>query len=101
MEGNMTDLGTIYKLNIHIEGLPTNMDDVDFSARFYCFKDSIEIPKKDMIRIDENNYVAVVDSNKIGRGEIKMQITVQILDADIEDGIRTEVYTLNTNITIK
>ena len=25
----MTDLGTIYKINIHIEGLPTNMDDVD------------------------------------------------------------------------
>ena len=31
----MTDLGTIYKINIHIEGLPTNMDDVDFTARFY------------------------------------------------------------------
>ena len=42
----MTDLGTIYKLNIHIEGLPTNMDDVEFTAKFYCFRESIEIPKK-------------------------------------------------------
>ena len=28
-----TDLGTIYKLNIHIEGLPNTMDDVDFEHK--------------------------------------------------------------------
>lgn len=40
-----TNLGTIYKVNIHLEGLPTNMDDVDFTAEFYCIH-SINILKK-------------------------------------------------------
>ena len=97
----MTDLGTIYKLNIHIEGLPTNMDDVDFTARFYCFRESIELSKENMIRIDEINYIAVIDSKKIGKGSIKMQIVVDVPDADVDGGIRTEIYTENTGIIIK
>lgn len=96
----MTDLGTIYKINIHIEGLPTNMDDVDFTARFYCFRDFIELRKDDLIRVDENNYIAVVDSAKIGRGTIKMKITVNVPDGYIDDGVRTEIYTENTGIKI-
>lgn len=53
-----------------------------------------------MIRVDENNYIAVIDSNKIGRGSIKMRITVNIPDADIPDGIRTEIYTEDLNIQV-
>lgn len=96
-----TDLGTIYKLNVNIE-LPDNltMDDVDFSCRFYCWKDSIEVNKDQMIRLDENNYIAVVDSNLIGRGEIINQVTVNIPDNDIEDGFREEIYTDRTGIKI-
>lgn len=96
----MTNLGTIYKINIHLEGLPTNMDDVEFTVQFYCFRDFIELSKKDMIRVDENNYIAVVDSAKIGKGSIKMRVTVNILDADIPGGIRTEIYTHDTGIII-
>lgn len=94
-----TNIGTIYKVNIHLEGLPTNMDDVDFTAEFYCTR-SITILKKDMVRIDENNYIAVIDSKKIGKGSIKMRITVNIPDADIPDGIRTEIYTEDLNIIV-
>lgn len=96
-----TDLGTVYKLNVSIE-LPDNltMDDVDFSCRFYCWKDSVEVKKDQMIRLDENNYIAVVDSNLIGRGEIINQVTVNIPDNDIEDGFRTEIYTDKTGIKI-
>ena len=39
----MTDLGTIYKLNIHIDGLPGTMDDVSFTAVFFC-ADGISTP---------------------------------------------------------
>lgn len=95
-----TDLGTIYKLNIHIDGLPGTMDDVAFTCRFWTFKESITLPKEEMIRLDADNYIAVIDSTKIGRGTIKVQTTVQIPDTDVNGGIRTEIYTEDTGIKI-
>ena len=54
-----------------------------------------------MIRIDEDNYVAVIDSSLIGRGEIRVQTTVLIPDTDCDGGIRTEIYTEQTGIKIR
>lgn len=96
-----TDLGTIYKLNIHIDGLPGSMDDVAFSCRFFCWRDSVEIGKEEMIRLDENNYIAVVDSRMIGRGVIKARVAVDVPDGDCPDGIRKEIYTIDTGIRIR
>ncbi len=96
-----TDLGTIYKLNMHIEGLPSTMDDVEFSCKFWTFKESVTIQKNEMIRIDENNYVAVIDSSLIGRGTIHVQTTVLIPDTDCDGGIRIEIYTEKTDIRIR
>lgn len=72
-----TDLGTIYKLNIHIDGLPGTMDDVAFTCCFWTFKESITLSKEEMIRLDADNYIAVIDSTLIGRGTIKVQTTVR------------------------
>ena len=95
-----TDLGTIYKLCIHIDGLPGTMDDVAFTCRFWTFKESVTLPKEEMIRLDADNYIAVIDSTLLGRGTIKVQTTVQIPDTDIEGGFRTEIYTEDTGIKI-
>ena len=96
-----TDLGTIYKLNIHIDGLPATMADVAFSCRFWSWKDSITIPKEEMIRLDADNYLAVIDSKLLGRGTIKVQTTVSVPDGDCPGGLRTEIYTEETGIKIK
>ena len=81
-----TDLGTTYKLNINIEGLPGTMDDVDFRCKFWTYRKELTMDKKDMIRINENNYMAVIDSSLLGRGTIKVQTTVLVPDTDV-DGI--------------
>ena len=96
-----TDLGTTYKLNIHIEGLPSTMDDVEFHCRFWTYRGSVTIKKEKMVRIDEDNYMAVIDSSRIGRGTIKVQTTVLVPDSDCDGGIRTEIYTEETGIRIK
>ena len=96
-----TDLGTTYKLNIHIDGLPGTMDDVEFSCRFWTWRDSITIQKEEMIRLDADNYLAVIDSKLIGRGTIKVQTTVSVPDGDCPGGLRTEIYTEETGIKIK
>ena len=95
------DLGTVFKLNVNIE-LPSGftMDDVNFSCRFYTWKKSVVVEKKDMIRLDSDNYIAIIDSSLIGRGFIKNQTTVYIPDADIQEGTRKEIYTEETTIRI-
>lgn len=97
-----TDVGTIYKLNVSIT-LPSGltMDDVDFTCRFYTFKQSVVISKEQMFRIDQDNYVAVLDSQLIGRGHIKNQVTVYLPDDDIDGGKRKEIYTEETTIMIR
>ena len=44
-----TDLGTIYKLNIHIGGLPGTMDDVDFHCKFWTYRKELTVEKKDIL----------------------------------------------------
>lgn len=95
-----TDLGTIYKLNIHIGGLPGTMDDVDFHCKFWTYRKELTVEKKDMIRIDENNYMAVVDSSLLGRGTLKVQTTVLVPDTDVDGGVRREIYTEYTDIKV-
>lgn len=98
MEAN---LGTIYKFNVHVDGLPTSMDDIEFSCTFYCSPiKKITIQKKDMIRLDENNYVAIVDSSLIGKGIIHNEIELLINDNDIPSGIRKEIYTEKTDVRV-
>lgn len=53
-----------------------------------------------MVKVDDDNYVACVDSTKLGVGKIMCRVTAYIPDADFEDGLRTEIETVDTNVTI-
>lgn len=99
---NKIFLGTELKLNINIEPIDnTSMDDYDFTVDVYCSpQKSITITKKDAIRIDENNYIILVDTTQLGTGNIKCKVTAYIPDPDFKDQERTEVVCINTNIKI-
>ena len=102
MENTSTFIGTELKLNINIEPIGNvTMDDYDFEVDVYCsVKRVLTIKKSDAIRIDQNNYVILVDTAQTGAGELKCKITAYILDEDFKDAFRTEVVGLNTGITI-
>ena len=53
-----------------------------------------------MIYVDDDNYMACIDSSKLGVGEIKVRITAQVPDKDFDDGYRQEVVTATTGIII-
>lgn len=92
--------GTIIKVVISIK-LPSEltMDDVDFSCKFYVYINNVQtIDKKDMKRVDENNYIAYVDTGVIGNGEIMIETTAYLPDQDYEGGIRKEIDRMNTEI---
>ena len=95
-------LGTELKLNINIEPIGTvTMDTYNFEVEVYCSpKKTIIVKKNDAIRIDESNYVILIDTNVVGAGDLKCKVTAQVPDADFSDMIRTEVMAMDTGIKI-
>ena len=95
-------IGTELKLNIHIEPMDSlTMDDYDFEVEVYCSpKKTIVVKKESTIRIDENNYVVLVDTNIVGAGDLKCKFTAWIPDGDFPDSLRTEVVSVDTGINI-
>lgn len=72
------------------------MEEVDFKARFYIdFNKYILIDKKDMI-IDDGAYICVINTIKLGIGEIKCRITTVLPDSDMPNGKRTEIIDVAT-----
>ena len=98
----MSSLGTEFKINVHVEPIDgLHMSDYDFTCRFYIYTTrNVEISKSEMIRVDDDNYIACIDSNKLGVGTIMMRIIAQIPDADFPDGLRTEIETISTGLVI-
>lgn len=100
------NVGTDLKINVHIDPLDgLTMDDYDFECLFYTSSliKSVKIKKEKMIRIDSQNYVAVVCSSKTGPGNLKLKVTACIPDDSVEihDGIRIEVKQIDTGIIIE
>lgn len=97
-----TNVGTDLKVNVHVEPIGgITMDDYDFTCDFYCYSNRrVTVTKGDMLRTDESNYIALVDSTHIGQGEITMRITAEIPDGDFHDGLRTEIGTVKTGIIL-
>lgn len=95
-------LGTELKLNINIAPIgDITMDDYDFTVEVFCsVKKSVVITKKEAIRIDESNYVVLVDTTILGAGDVKCKVTAYIPDEDFDDGLRTEVIGIDTGIDI-
>lgn len=99
---NTVHKGTELKFNINIKPLGTlTMDDYDFECAAYCVSaKKLIIPKSHCIRLDNSNYIITVDTEYTGMGELKVQLTAKIPDADFHDGLRTEVLQLETGITV-
>ena len=77
-------LGTDIKYNIHIDPIDSlTMSEYDFEAEFMCVKNTLRISKSQMKKVDDNNYIARVESAKLGVGEVKLKVTAYIPDAFI------------------
>ena len=102
MSANTIIFGTELKINVSVEPIGgLAMDSYDFFVELYCSRTkSIQIPKSDLIRVDENNYIARLDTNRTGAGNLKCRVTAYIPDADFEDNLRTEIAEIDTHIQI-
>lgn len=100
----MSALGTEFKMNIHLDPIDgLHMSGYDFECAFYVYTNrKVVIPKSQMRKVDDDNYIAVInsiDAMRIGRGRINVEITAHIPDGDFDDGVRTEKLILCTDVT--
>ena len=79
------------------------MDDVGFEAVFYIYGNkTVVIPKSGMIRQDGDTYILVLDTSRLGtQGRIKCQVRVDIPDANVESGVRTEIIRIDTDEIVR
>lgn len=94
--------GTEIKLNIHVDPLGSlHMADYNFECKFYIFpKKFITINKADMVKIDDDNYMCIVDTTELGIGDLHLTLIAQIPDSDFENTLRREVVCVDTGIEI-
>lgn len=98
----MSAQGTELKINVHVEPIGNvHLSDCEFTCTFFIYSNKSQVIKKnDMIKVDEDNYIARVDTTGLGQGTIHMKIEVDVPDNDFADGYRKEVDVVCTGITI-
>jgi hypothetical protein len=99
----MSVLGTELKINVNVKPIgSTHLSACNFTCTFFVSSNKTVVKKKeDMIKIDDDNYIALINSEDLGAGTIKMTIKVLVPDPAFEDNYRTEIETVSTGITIK
>lgn len=102
MNENKIVLGTELKLNIYIPPLgDLTALNYDFQVHFYCNPRKVKsFEKKDLVVIDDNNYIACLDSTEVGVGKLKCNMIAYIPDEDFDDGLRTEIVEITTGYDI-
>ena len=96
-------IGTTLKLLITADlGDNIHLEDVDFTCVFFRegLRNGQTIEKQEMIRMNKDEYIAVVDTKIIGTGEYYMKLSVRIPDNDVEGSLRDEVVVVPTNIRV-
>lgn len=100
---NKVYLGTELKMNINIKPVENlTMDDYDFVCTAFCSNSKkVEATKQECNRIDADNYIFRVDTEKTGPGVLKIKVVAYIPDTDFPDSLRTEVSLVNTGIIVE
>lgn len=98
----MVNIGTELKININVEPMNgIHLSECDFTVTFYTnVERSLTISKSSMIESDSDNYIALVDSEFLGKGLLRMKLEIEVPDNDFPDGYRKEVEILCTDIVI-
>lgn len=99
----MSVLGTELKINVNVKPIGNiHLSGCDFTCTFFVSSAKTVVKNKsDMIKVDDDNYIALINSEDLGVGTIKMTIKVLVPDPAFEDNYRTEIETVTTGITIK
>lgn len=84
-------LGSVERYSITMNPIGmSNLRDTRWYVKVRA-RQEITIDKKNAIFIDKDTYDIFVDTNLIGKGEIKMKLYIDIIDLDYDEGLRPQV----------
>lgn len=84
-------LGSVERYSITMNPIGiSNLRDTRWYVKVRA-RQEITIDKKNAICIDKDTYDIFVDTNLIGKGEIKMRLYIDIIDSDYDEGLRPQV----------
>jgi hypothetical protein len=86
--------GTELKFKVTVTATGFSMADDDFEVEVKSGRSSITLEKEDLI-VKSGEYFAVIDTNELPAGTLKLVATAHVPDTDADDGIRNEVAVTN------
>lgn len=102
MNDNRPIIGTEFKVLVEIEPVDdVHMAGMEFTCQFYTrLNEPLTVTKEQMIKVNEDSYIALVDTTGMSAGTLRNRITVDIPDKDFADGYRREVTDVSTDVKI-
>jgi hypothetical protein len=102
MEENRPIVGTELKVLVQIDPVDNvHMVDMLFDCRFYTRLDNPLIITKDkMIKVNDDSYIALVDTTGMSAGTLRNRMTIDIPDKDFADGYRREIVDVEAGTKI-
>lgn len=99
---NTSVSGTELKINVNIEPLGhLHMSGYEFECKFFIYpKKNVIVKKEDMVKVDDDNYLALIDTTGLGVGKLHMTLTALIPDVDFNGKTRREIACVDTGIEI-
>jgi hypothetical protein len=93
--------GTQIKINVHMEAFEgVHFADVPFTCTVITRGKRVKMDKSELIQVDADNYVALLDTAKLGLEDITLMIEAEFDDSDFGSGIRKEVCMVETGLFI-
>lgn len=94
--------GTEFKMLVRIEPIGgIHMKDMRVNCVFYTRMDApFAVSKDEMIYVDDDSYIALVDTSGMSSGVLRNRITCEVPDLDFNDGYRTEITDVETGVTL-
>lgn len=92
--------GSRFPLKVNIDPVAgLHMSDFDFEIVFSAVNE-FKVEKREMMKIDNDNYAVVVDTGITGPGRLKARVKVTLPDAFSMDKKRVEIVDVDTKVVV-
>lgn len=90
--------GTKKKLALRIDPIGGHtLSSYDFAVEYFTSAMRVvKLTKEECLKRDDNTYIIRVDTALTGTGMLKVRVVAYIPDSDFIEGVRTEVYDIET-----
>lgn len=94
--------GSDIKVQVILKELPDEltMQDISFSCRFHVGGASLSFDKSELNNPDEDVFLAPIETSRLTRGDLWLEVNASIPDTAFPDGFRHEIKEIFTKIKI-